>query len=86
MKYARTCDITGEGMNSGWCWGDGGFYSSTQENTVAELRGDILSGAYDFGEISKEDLLNKTDDDLLRWAVDEDILYWTIWEDEEEEN
>lgn len=25
-KFARRCDITGEGMNEGYCIGDGGMY------------------------------------------------------------
>ena len=25
ILWARQCDITGEGMNDGWIWGDGAF-------------------------------------------------------------
>jgi len=36
MKYARKCSVTGEGMNEGWVWGDGGFYTKYLEDTLAE--------------------------------------------------
>lgn len=70
-KYARKCDITGVGMNDGWCWGDGMFYSATLEDTIAELRKDNPQKKY------------LTDDELLEWAVDVEILYWTEWYYEE---
>ena len=71
-KYARRCDVTGKGMNEGWCWGDGMFYTSTKEDTIAELRKD---------NPSKADL---SDDDLLEWAVEEEeMLYWTDWYEED---
>lgn len=41
----RTCSVTGKGMYSGWVWGDGEFYTSTEELTLKELekyRKDIL--------------------------------------------
>lgn len=41
----RTCSVTGKGMTSGWCWGNGDFYTSTQRITFEELeknRQDIL--------------------------------------------
>lgn len=72
-KFARTCDVTGEGMNEGWCWGDGMFYSKYKQDTINELRKECLE---------QEDL---SDDELLEWACEEDILYWTEWYDEDEE-
>lgn len=69
--YARKCDVTGVGMNEGWCWGDGEFYTATVEDTIAELRKDN----------SDKDYL--TDDELFDWAYDADILYWTDWYDED---
>jgi len=73
MKYARQCSITAEGMNEGWCWYDGTFYSKYESDTIDELR-------RDFPE--KNDL---ADDDLMEWAVYEmEFLYYTEWEDESE--
>ena len=40
MKYARKCDVTGNGMNEGWCWRDGLFYTSTLQTTLSECRND----------------------------------------------
>ena len=73
MRYARKCDITHEGMNEGWCWGDGSFYTKYELDTVAELRDEFESSVG-----------VQTDDELLEWAVKEDILYWTEWEDEDD--
>lgn len=70
-KYARKCDITGRGMNEGYCWGDGMFYSATEEDTIAELRKDYPE---------HEDL---SDDELMSWAYDEEVFYYTEWYDEE---
>ena len=73
MKYARQCNVTAEGMNDGWCWYDGIFYSKYESDTMTELR-------LDFPEHSA-----MTDDELMTWAVEvADILYWTEWEDESE--
>ena len=45
--FARVCNVTGEGMMDGWCWGDGAFYTSTEQATHTECRKDrdwILDG------------------------------------------
>ena len=34
ILWARKCSVTGEGMNDGWLWGDGAFYTSTLELTL----------------------------------------------------
>jgi hypothetical protein len=88
MGYARMCYVTGKGMNEGWVWLDGEFYTSTQEVTIAELRKDILDAQKDGDgvlyadwEINPTELLSMTDDDLLNWAYDVEILFWTEWED-----
>jgi hypothetical protein len=81
-KFVNRCDITGKGMNAGWVWGDGTFYTSTQEVTIAELRSDIKDGAYDFDEMGAERMLEMTDDELLQYAYDNDVLYYTEWDDE----
>lgn len=36
----RTCSVSGKGMYSGWVWGDGEFYTSTEELTLKELEKD----------------------------------------------
>ncbi len=64
------CNITKEGMNSGWIWGNGGFYTKNLCDTISELR-------KDFPE--KSDLI---DSQLLQLAYDEGEMYYTEWEDE----
>lgn len=71
-KFARRCDVTGKGMNEGWCWGDGMFYTESKEDTLAELRKTCPEQAH------------LSDDELLTWAVEEEeLLYWTDWYEED---
>ncbi len=70
-KFARKCDITNEGMNEGWCWYDGGFYTKYKADTITELRKD------------NPEQSELTDDELLEWAFEEEILYWTEWEEDD---
>lgn len=72
-KFARRCDVTGRGMNEGWVWGDGDYYTSTEQITIAKLRANIKDGIYDFDE-------QLSDDELLQCAYDEGVLYYTEWE------
>jgi hypothetical protein len=81
IKFARKCDVTGRGMNEGWVWGEGTYYTSTKEVTIAELRSDIQDGAYDFDEVGADALLKLSDDELLQYAYDSDVLYYTEWEE-----
>ena len=71
-KWARQCDITEEGMNQGWVWYDGTFYSKYEKDTVAELHKD-----FDEEWGSKE----WTDEEILNKAYESDVCYWTEWED-----
>ena len=80
-KFARRCDATGKGINEGWVWGEGTYYTSTKENTIAELRSDIQDGGYDFDELGADELLKLSDDQLLQYAYDNDVLYYTEWEE-----
>jgi hypothetical protein len=84
-KFARKCDITGRGINEGWVWGDGIFYTSTMENTINEFRSDIKEGGYSFDEIEIGELLKMSDDELMDYAYDNDICYYTEWEIDEDE-
>ena len=72
-KFARVCDVTGEGMNEGWIWNGGTFYTSTKEITIAELK---KCGDYP----------GVPDDELLEAACDADHVFWTQWYDEEDED
>ncbi len=84
--FTRKCSITGKGMNEGWCWGDGIFYSSTLELTAQELREDISKGASvrEFRGWSIEELLALSDEKIVDLAYEQKILYWTEWLPEED--
>jgi len=74
IKYARRCDITNKGMNNGWVWGDGVFYTSTKELTLEECRKDrehILEVIKNIGcEISELDnVQNDKDFKTLESAI-----------------
>lgn len=70
-KFARRCDVTGEPMNEGWCWGEGMFYTATEESTITELRKEYPSQVH------------ITDDELMQYAYDNEVLYWTEWYSDE---
>ena len=81
MKYARTCSVTGKGMNEGWVWFGGEFYTSTQEITIAELRKSYSESDGDFWGATPSELSAMTDDELLQWGFDKGMFFWTEWED-----
>lgn len=68
-KFARACDITNEGMNEGYCIGDGFMYIKYEKDFVQHLK-DI--------KFSDEEL---TDEELVELAYEEDYYYWTEWEE-----
>lgn len=68
-KFAQCCSVTDTGMNEGWCWGDGDFYTSTKEMTINELKGDYPDKASEL-----------TDDELLSWAEGEGFIYFKHFE------
>ena len=75
LKYARKCDVSGKGMNEGWVWGDGVFYTSTKEITLAECRKDkehILYGLKNLGcELDELDnVQTKEDLEELQSAIE----------------
>jgi hypothetical protein len=76
-KWARKCDITGEGMNEGWCWGDGSFYTKYEKDTIEEIR--YRDTSLDLGL----DYTKMSDEELLALYFDNDVFYWTEWYDDE---
>lgn len=45
--FARRCDVTGKGMNEGWCIWDGDFYSSTEGGAIQLLKSHGFDGTLD---------------------------------------
>ncbi len=72
-KFARKCDIRGEGMNAGYCIGDGDMY--------IKYEGDMLNHLY------KQEGYDRswTDDETLEYFFDQGYYYYTDWEADEDE-
>jgi hypothetical protein len=60
MKYARQCDVTGEGMNAGWVFGDGVFYTKYEKDALAECRKDAHYILFDIDKVTAEDIQDPT--------------------------
>jgi hypothetical protein len=71
QTFARKCDITGEGMNEGYCVFDGEKYFKYEKDLIKFLRD---------REESPSDL---SDEFLLKEAYDLDEYYYTEWEDDD---
>ena len=67
MKYARKCDITGEGMNDGYVVGDGEMHIKYEKDLIALIRS--RGGMY---FLSNEYILAES------YQLGE--YYWTEWE------
>ena len=39
-KYARQCDVTGQGMNAGFCIGDGAMYIKSEKHMSEHITND----------------------------------------------
>jgi hypothetical protein len=68
--YARKCDITGEGMNEGFCICDGEMYIKYEKDLIAHLRA-IESEKQVTDEWLKEDYHKA------------EYYYWTEWDDKD---
>ena len=69
MKYARRCDITGEGMNEGYIVGDGMMHIKYEKDLIALIRS---WGVDENNELS--------DDFILSESYENEEYYWTEWE------
>jgi len=77
--YARKCDITGEGMDEGFCIGDGYKYIKYEEDMIKYLREIEKKGNPEYDTLVKEGRL--TDEWLLTDYYNADYYYWTEWEE-----
>lgn len=66
--FARKCDITGKGMNEGYCFREGEMYFSEKEHLVKHLR-----------DIGTDIDNNLSDDEVLNIAYEEEEYYYTTW-------
>jgi len=70
IKFARKCDITGEGMDKGWCIGDGEMYIKYERDALAEA---VRHGYTDLSEAFDDGLMYWTE-----WEVPFDYQYEVI--------
>jgi hypothetical protein len=75
-KYARRCDITGLGMNEGYCIRNGEMYIHSKEDLLEHLRGLHWEDAD--GQMVNE--LELDDDSYIEYFYNEEYLDWTEWE------
>ena len=77
VYWARKCDISGEGMNEGYCINDGGMYIKYEKDMVEWLRSKDWEFENEYGLIIN---VAKLDDyDLLEWALNDEIYHWIEW-------
>ncbi len=65
-KFARVCDISGKGMNEGYCFNDGETYCATETEAKQYVESLGLNWEQEKETVDSED----------EW------FYWTEWEDE----
>jgi hypothetical protein len=81
-KYARKCDVTGKGMNEGYCFGDGVFYCHSYEHAIYEVRQDSQVGSIGWTNENEEgkvilepfELYHEFTEEELAAMSDDDIM------------
>ena len=82
IYWARKCDISGKGMNEGYCINDGGMYIKYEKDMVEWLRSKDWEFENEYGLIIN---VAKLDDyELLEWAFNDEVFYWTEWFEKED--
>ena len=76
-KYARACDITGEGMNEGYCIRDGNMYIKYEADLIKHIRDAEKEGNSEYTD-------DMTDEFLLNDYYNAGYYYKTDWEDEDD--
>tara|TARA_R110002167_G_scaffold89907_2_gene242529 strand:- start:6819 stop:7361 length:543 start_codon:yes stop_codon:yes gene_type:complete len=76
-RYARQCDVTGEGMNEGYCIQDGLMYIKHEKDLLKHLREVEKEGNPEYDTLVAEGRL--TDEFLLDEYYDEEYYLWTEW-------
>lgn len=83
--WARQCYVTEEGMNEGWCWGDGAFYTKNLSDTLKECRKDrdsiltiinsMISNDFEVNDVNRYEEFKLAVDRANRGEdTDEDLL------------
>ena len=78
-KWARQCDVTGEGMNNGWLWGDGDFYVKNQDDAMNECwkdRYQIRDDLFSLIDVMKLDNMSKRFQSKTMCKIDTIVNYY----------
>ena len=82
VYWARKCDISGEGMDEGYCINDGDMYIKHEKDMLEWLRSKEWEFENEYGLMIN---ISKLDDyDLLEWAFNDEVFYWTEWFEKED--
>ena len=68
--WARQCDITKEGMDKGWVWGDGAFYTKYLVDTLFECRRDRDNILFDIDDFDASNIQDPDRWDEYKEAVE----------------
>lgn len=79
ILHPRKCDITGEGMHTGYCIGEGQMYIKYESDMIKHLRKIEKEGNDEYDKLVAEGRL--TDDYLFNEYYQADYYYYTDWED-----
>ena len=82
VYWARQCDVSGEGMDEGYCIDDGQMYIKYKKDMVEWLRSKEWEFENEYGLIIN--VVKLDDYDLLEWAFNDEIFYWTEWFEKED--
>ena len=78
MKYARKCNVTGNGMNEGFCIKNGEMYIKYEKDLIKHLRDVEKKANLEYDKDISEGRL--TDDFLLSDYYECGYYFWTEWE------
>ena len=77
VRYARKCDVTGEGMNEGYCIREGDMYIKYEKDMIKHIREVEKDGNLEYDKDVSEGRL--TDEWLLQDYYQHDYYYYTDW-------
>jgi hypothetical protein len=79
-KFARRCDLSWKGMNSGHVFGDGDFYI-TDDKELFQGYIDKNRNDYQYLNYEDKDVMTMGIEELIHYLYEHDIFYFTEWEE-----
>ena len=77
--YPRKCDITGEGMDEGYCIQEGAYYIKYEKDFIKHIRNLEKEDNPDYNKLVEDGKL--TDEFLINDYYNQGYYYWTEWEE-----